>query len=229
MSAENVAVAIAEYQAYTTRAVTTFVRTWLMGMEQRWRLALGFVAPGDRHAALSDASQVTQVIVEIDRLQRDIARLLRRLDLDVSDGTERGMLPVVATRYRFALDELRSLEVSSRLASNAAAQAITTADQADRDRRDFVVALLTSVVLVPTLVASIYGANVKLPGKDTWQGLIALLLFIMAFGLASFVVIVRLLVGRQSWEIARPRSWLMVLGAAIVASSALAAGVLALT
>jgi hypothetical protein len=76
-------------------------------------------------------------------------------------------------------------------------------------------------------VASVYGANVQVPGEDTWQGLIALLLLIVGFGLASFIVIVRLLVGRQGWRIARPRSWLMMMGTAIVAASALAAGVLA--
>ncbi len=68
------------------------------------------------------------------------------------------------------------MEANCRLASQAIGHAITTADQADRERFHFVAAVLASAILVPTLVASIYGANVALPAKDSWRGFIALML-----------------------------------------------------
>ena len=45
------------------------------------------------------------------------------------------------------------------------------------------------MILVPTLVATIYGANVKLPAKDSWEGFAALVGSIIAcVVLALFLV-----------------------------------------
>jgi hypothetical protein len=87
----------------------------------------------------------------------------------------------MAVRYRFALDELRSLEGNSRLASQAIAHA-------ERERFERVAATLASVFLLPTLFASIYGANVALPAKNNWWGFAVLTATIVVLGLLGWVL-----------------------------------------
>jgi hypothetical protein len=110
------------------------------------------------------------------QLDRQLERLLRRVELNASDVVGQAGSSDIAVRYRFALDELRSLEGNGRLAS----EAIRTAEQAEREHFEFVAAIIASVILVPTLVATIYGANVKLPARDSWAGFAALVGCIIA-------------------------------------------------
>ena len=90
----------------------------------------------------------------------------------------------------------------------------------DRERFEVVAAILGSAILVPTLVATIYGANVALPAKNKWNGFIALILLIFACAGAGFLLITRL--WHQQWVPAKApmsRSWI----AWTVAALALAA------
>ena len=119
------------------------------------------------------------------QLDRQLERLLRRVELNASDVVGQSSSSDIAVRYRFALDELRSLEGNGRLAS----EAIRTAERLEREHFEFVGAIVATVILVPTLVATIYGANVKLPAKDSWEGFAALVGSIIAcVVLALFLV-----------------------------------------
>lgn len=52
---------------------------------------------------------------------------------------------------------------------------------------------VTGLVLVPTFVAGLYGANTALPGGGTWTGFDIMLLLMVVSGLASYLVIRKLM------------------------------------
>jgi Mg2+ and Co2+ transporter CorA len=228
LTADDVAEAIGLQQASTARAVSERVAAELRRVERNWRTE-SRDAGGLRSRGPTDARRVSQMTEQLYRLDRQLSRLLRRLELDGARSDGRSIASDIALRYRFALDELRSLEGNCRLATRAIAQAITTIEQDDRERFHFIAAALASSILVPTLVASIYGANVALPAEGSWRGFIALILFITAFALIG-VFSISYALPRES--IARMR-WLrrraVRLGAPIVAVTALACGVVAVT
>jgi Mg2+ and Co2+ transporter CorA len=173
--------------------------------------------------------RVSQITEQLYRLDRQISRLLRRFELDGLMGGGRSIASDIALRYRFALDELRSVEGNCRLASQAIGQQIASVEQADRARFEFVAAALGSLILVPTLVASIYGANVALPAKDSWRGFFALILFITAFALFGLFWISYALphdpITRMRWLRRRPVRF----GAPAFALTALLSGVIVVT
>jgi CorA-like Mg2+ transporter protein len=226
LTAHDVAEAISLQQASTARAVTYQVRTRVTDIERRWRLDVASSTRASRDDALEDVRSVIEMTDHVFQLDRQVSRLLRRLEPGSSGTTDRHTPPEIAVRYRFALDELRSLAGNCNLASEAVGQAITTGDQEDRERFHFVAAVLASAILIPTLVASIYGANVNLPAEDSWRGFIALLLFIVAFAVAGLFVIAESL--RRGWVpgTARLRGRPVRIGAAAVAALAFAGGVL---
>jgi CorA-like Mg2+ transporter protein len=226
LTAHDVAEAISLQQASTARAVTHQVRTRVTDIERTWRLAVASSTRASRAKALEDVRSVIEMTDHVFQLDRQVSRLLRRVERGNSGTTDRHTPPEIAMRYRFALDELRSLAGNCNLASEAVGHAITTGDQEDRERFHFVAAVLASAILIPTLVASIYGANVNLPAKDSWRGFIALLLFIVAFAVAGLFLISESL--RRGWVpgTARLRGPAVRIGAATVATLAFAGGVL---
>ena len=226
VTAHDVAEAIGLQQASTARAVSERVRTRLTTIERAWRLEIGGGTRGAHKKDLGDARRVIEITDHLSQLDRQLARLLRRFELDGSRGAGRSLSADIAVRYRFALDELRSLEGNCRLASQAIGQAITTAEQADRERFHFVAAVLASAILVPTLVASIYGANVALPAKDSWRGFIALMLFITAFALIGLFSISKALPQGSMPGTPWLRRVPVRFGASIVAVAAFVGGVL---
>lgn len=50
---------------------------------------------------------------------------------------------------------------------------------------------VTALLLVPTLVAGIYGANTQLPGGGRWSGFDIMLLLMLVSSLAVYVYIIR--------------------------------------
>lgn len=80
-------------------------------------------------------------------------------------GTEGGRLrPMRFVHYRYALDEIRGFDDDCDLIREIAIARISQRERAEQDRFQFVAAFLASLILIPTLVAAIYGADVKLPG-----------------------------------------------------------------
>ncbi len=186
LSADDVAEAIGLQQASTARAVTEVLRTRLTEIE---RAPQGEQRRKRKHD-LVDAGRIVEMTDTLYQLDRQLERLLRRVELNAYDVIGRSGAPDMAVRYRFALDELRSLEGNGRLASQAIAQA-------ERERFERVAATLASVILVPTLFASIYGANVALPGKDSWFGLGLLTATIVALAVLGLVLIGKMLPRRS--------------------------------
>jgi hypothetical protein len=184
--ADDIAEAIGLQQASTTRAVTEVLRTRLTEIER----APQGGGRRKRKDDLEDAARIVEMTDTFYQLDRQLERLLRRVELNASDVIGRSGAPDMAVRYRFALDELRSLEGNGRLASQAIAQA-------ERERFERVAATLASVILVPTLFASIYGANVALPGKDSWFGLGLLTAIIAALAVVGLILIGRMLPRRN--------------------------------
>jgi hypothetical protein len=200
LTADDVAEAIGLQQANTARAVSEVVRTRLTEIERAPRC--------ERHRKrrndLEDAARIVEMTDTLAQLDRQLERLLRRVELNASDVIGSSGAPDIAVRYRFALDELRSLEGNGRLASQAIAQA-------ERERFERVAATMASVILVPTLFASIYGANVELPAKDSWAGFVLLTATIVTLALLGLVFIRRMLprrteaVGPELAPVAAPR------------------------
>jgi Mg2+ and Co2+ transporter CorA len=185
LTAEDVAEAIALQHASTARAVTYEVRTALTKIERTWRKDVASVKGSSRDKARADMKKVIEITDSVYQLDRQIERLLRRIEPNGAGQPVEAAPAEIAVRYHFALDELRSLEGNCRLASEALRHAIATGEQEDRERFHFVAALLASAILIPTLVAGIYGANVDVPGKNSEPGLKALLLFIAASAIAG--------------------------------------------
>jgi len=228
LTADDVAEAIGLQQASTARAVSESIAAELRKIERRWRTRTADVAD-QAHSDGNDAHRVSQMTEQLYRLDRQLSRLLRRFELDGLTGGVRSIASDIARRYRFALDELRSLEGNCRLASQAIGEAIATVEQQDRERFEFVAAALASLILVPTLVASIYGANVSLPAEESWNGFIALMLFIAAFALFGLFGISHALphdpIKRWRWLSRRPVRF----GAPAIAVTALVGGVVFVT
>jgi hypothetical protein len=84
-------------------------------------------------------------------------------------------------RYRYAVDEMRSLNIELAALRDRETARLAAKQKEDRERFQFIAALVGSAILIPTLVAGIFGANVEVPGKGKWTGFAALLLFIVAF------------------------------------------------
>ncbi len=185
LTADDVAEAIGLQQASTARAVSESIRTRLTNIERASRREVSGIARRDRKAKHENAHSVLDMTDTLYQLDRQLERLLRRVELNASDVVGQSSSSDIAVRYRFALDELRSLEGNGRLAS----EAIRTAERLEREHFEFVGAIVATVILVPTLVATIYGANVKLPAKDSWEGFAALVGSIIAcVVLALFLV-----------------------------------------
>jgi Mg2+ and Co2+ transporter CorA len=176
LTADDVAEAIGLQQASTARAVSENIRTRLTKIERASRREVGSGGRRDRKAKHDHASRVLDMTDTLYQLDRQLERLLRRVELNASDVLGQASSSDIAVRYRFALDELRSLEGNSRLAS----EALQTAERAEREHFEFVAAIVASVILVPTLVATIYGANVKVPARDSWAGFAVLVGSIIA-------------------------------------------------
>jgi hypothetical protein len=185
--AEDVADAIALHQAATARVVSERVRSDLRDVERRWAPEATSVGAHEPKRAIAERQRVTNVIEVVYQLDRQISRLLRRFG---SHGNGDGVLPTeVKLRYQFALDELRSLQTDGRLASDAVESAIATREREDHERFQFIAAVLGAAILIPTLVASVYGANVALPAEESSNAFIGLLLFIGAFAGAGLLII----------------------------------------
>lgn len=228
ITADDVAEAIGLQQASTARAVSESIAAELRKIERSWRTGAAD-AEKQAHGGRGDAKRVSQMTEQLYRLDRQLSRVLRRFELDGLTGGGGSIASDIARRYRFALDELRSVEGNCRLASQAIGEVIATVEQADRERFEFVAAALGSLILVPTLVASIYGANVALPAEDSWSGFIALILFITSFALFGLSWISHALphnpLTRWRWLRRPPVRY----GAPAIALTALAGGVVAVT
>lgn len=88
-----------------------------------------------------------------------------------------------------ALDQLREISEALRGSLDILASANAQEQRQQGDRLEQRLTLITSVLLVPTLVVGLYGANTKLPGRDTWEGFDIMVLLMIASAVGSFFLI----------------------------------------
>jgi hypothetical protein len=197
VTAHDVAEGIALHHAATARAVAAQVREDLIAIDGASANGHAPETTTARRRALADAARVTALTETSFHLDHQLSRLLRRIgDGDAAGGPGRGAPSEVARRYRWALDELRSLEADCRLTAESVSQAISAHEHEQRERFHFVAAALATAILVPALVVSLYGANVTLPGKG--GGFAGLVVFIIASEVGALLLVIE--AGRRGWE-----------------------------
>jgi hypothetical protein len=174
----DIAQGIAIYQAATLRAVAEEIRGPLRMIERR---SSEFAPQGvtDGMMTASEALERVMTLTETThQIDRQVSSLLRRLGGYGEDDDY--LVPRdIKLRYRFGLDDIRSLRDDCRLARDAVSERISSLDQASREQFQVIAAVLGSAILVPGLVAAIYSTDVKLPAENSWGGFAMLLFFIL--------------------------------------------------
>lgn len=222
-TAAEVAEEVARHQAATTRALADRVRKELRSvLDQADDRPADESLPAD--ARLQREREILDQLGRLTRIaemaDRQLARLLRRMGTYGDDGANREAADI-RRRYGYALDEIRALGREIASARDRYRARADAERQAERERFQFVAALVGSAILVPTLVAGVFGANVWVPGERHPAGFGALIALIIAFAAMGPLVIDR--ASRRQW---RPRralrpllAWIAV--AALVSALAL--------
>jgi Mg2+ and Co2+ transporter CorA len=68
----------------------------------------------------------------------------------------------------------------------------TATQQESTERLQRLLGKVTGLVLVPTLVAGLFGANTELPGRGTWLGFELMMILIVLTAITAYFVIRRL-------------------------------------
>lgn len=157
-------------------------------------------ASGPLEAAFKELHELGDVMRKV---ERELAMILQRAPVGGVGSRGLEATAAVEPRYEAALKKVESLHTQLRLAGETMASAVTTQQfvLAEKHRRiaeeqrfegeklQRAGTLLASVVLVPGLVAAVYGANVPVPGSDNAQGVTAMVLFMLGGGLSTWGLI----------------------------------------
>jgi hypothetical protein len=230
-SGREVAEAFGMHQATTARAVAEDIRTDLDAHEE---VAAALTADDEeREAGTGKWNELpraklrrtaAEVVVEIDGvaeiahlLDRNLATILRRFG-----GRAPGMDPVaselvpreVKRRYRFALDIIRSLHAHCQLSSQIMRQALANYEQAQREHFQFIAALLASIVLIPTLIAGVFGTNLQIPASKDPAGFYVFLAAIAGLALVGYFSV--RVARKQDWEFPKKHRVLSLLAVLVI-------------
>jgi CorA-like Mg2+ transporter protein len=194
-SPREVAEAIGIHQATTARAVAWQIRKQLNGGEalarqlnppktkktKKERAAETARRP-QMHEEVIQATGTAEELADVAlQLDRHIAQVLRRFGERSSGAPEpvRDLAPEeVRHRYRFSLEEIQQLHKDCRHSSQVMQQALAIYEESRRARFQFIAALLASIVLIPTLIASIFGVNLGVPAQESNDAFYAFLVTI---------------------------------------------------
>lgn len=157
-------------------------------------------ASGHLEAAFQQLNDLGDVMRKV---ERELAMILQRAPASGAGSRGPEATAAVEPRYEAALKKVESLQMQLRLAGETMASALTTQQfvLAEKHRRiaegqrfegeklQRTGTLLASVVLVPGLVAAVYGANLPVPGRDNAQGVTAMVLFMLGGGLSTWWLI----------------------------------------
>jgi hypothetical protein len=125
----------------------------------------GVEAPFERLNELGD---------RLRQVERELAAILQRSPPSGRQNGQR-LEPTyqVEARYRASLEKVRSLQSQVRLAGETMAStmmakqlALAERQQAESDRLQRAGTILAAFVLIPGLIAAVYGANLRLPGAN---------------------------------------------------------------
>ena len=182
-SALQVAEEVARHQAATTRALADHVREELKKVLVEAEEASD-QTEGVSGGRLESEKQVLKKFGTLTRIaemaDRQLSRLLRRMG-SYGENEDKQEPADIRRRYGFALDEVRALGREITSARDRHLARTETQRQSEREQFQFIAALIGSAILVPTLIAGIFGANVWVPGERHPEGFIALIAFIVAF------------------------------------------------
>ena len=207
----ELAEAIALFQVETCGAILNRGRDWLSQIEGRHmqspdRAAArnaasnGGVASGDAEKPpdLLDPKTLDKSFDELFRLgvraeemERELARVVERYNLNEKESGP--AVAAIRKRYKDKLDDVRSFQaelrqrcdgISSMVSNRQFAVAGEQQNATERFQRRATV--VGAAVLIPALVAGIFGANVELPGKDEVRGLVAMIFFMVGLGAGTW-------------------------------------------
>ncbi|HET8862342.1 MAG TPA: CorA family divalent cation transporter [Solirubrobacterales bacterium] len=187
-SGREVAEAIGMHQATSARAVAFRIRGRLKGVERlAERLGDESALDGDEKPEfklqVDEAAKKIDALAEVaQQLDRTLSTILRRFSGEISgspEAVQELVPPETKRRYSFALDNVRALHDDCRLASQIVSHELASYEHSQRERFQFIAAVLASVVLIPTLIASILGVNLGVPGEHSRVGFVA---FVVAIG-----------------------------------------------
>jgi Mg2+ and Co2+ transporter CorA len=133
-----------------------------------------------------------------------IARLQMHLEALNRPGMSRNSQLIWFSRWTEREDALRVHELVNRALANLRALSdvlrtstdlVTTMSFSEQSRQaerfQELVTLVAAVLLVPTLVAGIYGANTRLPGEGNWTGFALMIVTMVASAALTYVAIRR--------------------------------------
>lgn len=161
-----------------------------------------------REAVVSAGPDISQLGEVTHLLDQRVAKIMRRFggspaDAQRLEGDSGRLIPEeVRLRYKFALDDVRQLRDDCRLTAQTVDEALTAFEHDQRERLQFVAALLASVVLVPTLIASVLGVNLGVPGEGSVVGFVFFFAAIVVLGVTGF----RALRTAEKYQWTPPRS-----------------------
>lgn len=131
--------------------------------------------------------EIGDVEAGLDRILASLAQLRgdTRTTVDMIGSTLSSAHLKIAREEVKAADEQRARHVAETERRQDA-----EAEQREREQRlARAIALLTSVLLIPTLVASVFGANIELPQERTWWGTCLMFATMIGLGALSFALL----------------------------------------
>jgi hypothetical protein len=196
-SGRELAEAIGIHQATTARAVAAQIRKCLVAHEDR---ALELADPQARAregtsalfaSVRTDGAKADAHTEVAQQLEHKIDRLLRRLGRveDAPDAARDLAPPEVERCYRFALNETRRLQDSCRHTKAVIGKALADQEQRQGEQFQTVATALASIILIPTLIAGIFGASVHVPAENSSFGFPALVGVILILTAISYLAL----------------------------------------
>jgi hypothetical protein len=183
----------------------------------------------NRDALIFAATETDHEAEIVRQLDRRISRLLRRLGAKVEDpdGRIAALVPAaVDGGYSHAHEMVRRLHKDYRETTHVIAETLSEYRQGQRDRFQLTAAMLATIVLVPTLIASIFGVNFATPNDENGAAFVLFLVVILMLGTAGSLALRAARRTAWSWPGWR-RLWLAAILAGL-ALSGLVVGLVAL-
>ncbi len=211
-TAADVAMLLLRALANTYGASVRMLERWLDDWELQLFCSMRNAAGGDHKSANGKTSpyrEVQHASREISNISGMVTEFRRRL---IAFYSAREAMPGnVWFQYMDDSGSVRPNEQSERLEGffRAAIQGLDTLSEAIRDNMNLLtlhslslqqaagkkledkVLWVTVLVLVPTLIAGVFGANTRLPGGGEWLGFQIMILAMVAAGLAVYVFVRR--------------------------------------
>jgi hypothetical protein len=170
-----------------TRVLMSWLEQWELDFHRRFDET-------ERNTLISVRSLLSEFEERLGSFERPEAEASESWFLGLTDDRWANRVEFVVGR---ALTDLVDISAALRssldlLGVHSAAQHLRLArHQAEQtERLQGAVAIITSVLLVPTLIASVFGSNTKIPGEGEWSGFIVLV-GLMVLGAAGAYALIR--------------------------------------